>query len=177
MIKLHPYTQSSLASSLRITSGVSSRSDENSLFVRFDIRGEVQKILWPNSPSEGRHHELWKQTCFELFGASSLSADSPYFEVNVSPTGAWNIYDFSSYRQGMTESPSSSILETSFTISEDQALLEFQLSLGSPVPKFIGLTCVVQTKEGDTQYWALQHSSPQADFHDKKTWSPSSALR
>ena len=177
MIKLHPYTQNPLSSSLRVSSSVSSRSDENSVFVRFEIRGDIQNILWPSSPASGRHHELWKQTCFELFGSDSLAPDSPYFEVNVSPTGAWNIYDFSSYRQGMTDSLNQSVAEISFDLADDRALIEFRLSLEAALPKFLGLTCVIQSKNGDTQYWALQHSSPKADFHDKRTWSPSSALR
>lgn len=177
MIKLHPYIQNPLSSSLRISASISSRSEENSLFVKFEIRGDVKNILWPTSPAKGRHHELWKQTCFELFTSESLTPESPYFEVNVAPTGAWNIYEFSSYRQGMKESQNYKILDISSEVSDNQALLEFRLEMDHTLPKFIGLTCVIQTQDGDSQYWALQHSSPKADFHDKKTWSPSSALR
>lgn len=177
MTKLQPFTQNSYSSSLRVSSSVSSRSQENSLLVKFEIRGEIRKIIWPDFPLAGRHHELWNQTCFELFGAQNVSSDSPYFEVNISPTGAWNVYDFSSYRQGMQESLKSSVGGIFFDLNEDRALVEFELKLSSTLPALLGLTCVIQTEDGETQYWALQHSNTKADFHDKKTWVPSSALR
>jgi hypothetical protein len=34
---------------------------------------------------------------------------------------------------------------------------------------FLGLSAVLKTSQGD-QYYAMQHSSPQADFHNKRDW-------
>lgn len=34
---------------------------------------------------------------------------------------------------------------------------------------YIGLSAVLETSQG-IQYYAMQHSSPQADFHNKRDW-------
>ena len=34
---------------------------------------------------------------------------------------------------------------------------------------FIGLTAILDTKQG-MHFYAMQHSSPQADFHNKRDW-------
>lgn len=41
---------------------------------------------------------LWETHCYELFLAFSDKKDSPYLEVNFSPNGAFNLYQFDSYR-------------------------------------------------------------------------------
>lgn len=41
---------------------------------------------------------LWETHCYELFLAVSNEKDSPYLEVNFSPNGSFNLYQFDSYR-------------------------------------------------------------------------------
>ena len=64
------------------------------------VTGEIDQIAIavPN-PSPTRQDHLWQTTCFEFF--LGLTDQSDYWEFNLSPSGHWNCYRFSDYRQGM----------------------------------------------------------------------------
>jgi hypothetical protein len=143
--------------------------DDHSLSLYYSLTGQIEQVLLPpTSASPTRRDELWKATCFEIFLAVK---DQPaYWEFNMSPSGDWNIYRMDAYRRiGFRAETALSHLpfemkkrakEYSLDVSVDLAslfLLQQQLELG--------ITAIVQTKDGAETYWALAHPAPQADFH------------
>lgn len=84
------------------------------LSICYQILGRIESIKWPpfggtstRSPGE----ELWRTTCLEAFvypcpsPGADPQATGEYWEMNVSPKGAWNLYHFSSYRQRKVDVP------------------------------------------------------------------------
>lgn len=124
-----------------------------------DVDGE---IVFPKSPDSGRHFNLWQQTCFEAFVQLQ---SGEYFEINLSPNGAWNVYRFDSYRspQPPQEYSGAELLESSFTSGKIEARF---LIPGSDLKKIkAGLTAVLLLSNTRTTYWATKHSGPKPDFH------------
>ena len=65
------------------------------------VTGEIDQIAIPApNPLPTRQDHLWQTTCFEFF--LGLADRPDYWEFNLSPSGHWNCYRFSDYRQGMT---------------------------------------------------------------------------
>lgn len=80
---------------------------------------------WSNqSPcSDARAH-----TCFEFFLAAEGQA--PYWEVNLAPNGAWNLYRLAACRQGLT--PVADRDAMPFTVSTGPERLELAMVLLLP---------------------------------------------
>ena len=86
---------------LEIT-GKIARRDNSSLCLDFLVAGATAKIDIPAPAGlPVRKESLWEETCFEMFVSSKGS--SQYWEFNMSPSGHWNVYRFSAYREGMRE--------------------------------------------------------------------------
>lgn len=79
------------------------------LAVMFDLKVNGQTSpdtdFLPNFSQHSQHDILalqqdflWETHCYELFLAFSNEKNSPYLEVNFSPTGAFNLYQFDGYR-------------------------------------------------------------------------------
>ena len=60
-------------------------------------------VLPAESASSTRRDHLWESTCFEAFLAPAGRPE--YWEVNLSPSGDWNVYRFDGERQGMRPEP------------------------------------------------------------------------
>lgn len=149
----------------------------NILRIHYVLTGKVEEIRLPSpSASPARRAELWKATCFEFFLA--VKGLPQYWEFNISPSGDWNVYSIDAYRRvgfreeariqkmplDMQKAANVLVLDTFVDlhlIVQDEQVLE------------IGITAVIQTKEGNETYWALVHPAPQPDFH----WRPSFAVQ
>lgn len=136
----------------------------------FHIEGDLGKIKWPDTfqSREERRNELWKHTCFEVFLAANRNEETPYFEVNCSPNGDWNLYHLSGYRKDLKPYYPGrvSLLERENT---DHGLRFIIGVEGLPAsPWHIGLTAVIEEVSGKVTYWALAHPGKTADFHDKR---------
>jgi hypothetical protein len=137
------------------------------------VTGEIDQIAIPApATSPTRQDNLWQTTCFEFF--LGLTDQPDYWEFNLSPSGHWNCYRFSDYRQGM-------VTETAFKISPFQfdhspQMLTFQINLdlsglfSSSPALMAGITTVIQTIDGNLSYWALTHPGPEADFHRRDSF-------
>ena len=116
-----------------------------------------------------RCDNLWRSSCFEWFLAASGS--SIYWEFNLSPSGAWNIYRFSDYRQGMARENSYSALP--FQSKSQFEGLELWINCNlSPIiaanQSFeLALCSVLQHQDHSLSYWATHHPGCQPDFHDR----------
>lgn len=140
---------------------------EDFLRLEFQIQTKSpEKLVWPDPiKNPGRKDELWKSTCFELFLGQQNS--SSYLEVNASPSGEWNIYRFDSERQGLRPEPGRCQI---FTEKSDE-IFRIQINIQTDViPSEIGATAVLAWKDRQNQYFSLQHSKPQPDFHNRSDW-------
>ncbi|MCI5120375.1 MAG: hypothetical protein D3908_04110 [Candidatus Electrothrix sp. AUS4] len=163
---LHPFQVQNFTNQLQL-SGILSRS-ATGLQLVYELRGSVDKVLLP--PAEAapcRRDELWQATCIEFFVGASGSPH--YWEVNLAPSGDWNVYSFSSYRQGMREEGSISALPC----SQHRQPTSCQLALDFPLARLIApdqsievaVSVILQGHNGERAFYALAHCGPQPDFH------------
>lgn len=146
------------------------------LNVGFWVRDPLQHIQWPKLCNTGLKQDfLWENTCFEIF--IGIKNEDYYREVNLSPSQTWQCYDFEEYRYPETMPPKHAddikLLELkrthyglNSTIDLSDFLSNHNLSWNDI---FIGLAVVLKTDQTD-RYFAMQHSSPSPDFHNKRDW-------
>lgn len=146
------------------------------LNVGFWIRDPNQLIQWPEMVSaHPRADYLWEQTCLEVF--IGVRDEDFYREINLSPSQAWQVYQFEEYRYPEDMPPQAAydielnqLKRTHYGLNVSLDLTEFMLKYKLKWEDlYLGLTAVLQTPEG-AQYYAMQHSSPNADFHNKRDW-------
>jgi hypothetical protein len=143
--------------------------DRNFLTLHYALAGNIEDVLLPPvSLAPSRKDELWQGTCFEFFLAIK---DQPgYWEFNMSPSGDWNVYRMDAYRRvGFQVETAISELSFVFKKELDNFLLETAVDLTAiirPEEELqMGITAIIQTKDGNETYWALTHLAPHADFH------------
>lgn len=140
------------------------------LSLRYVLGGPVRNVRLSARTSEPRRtDDLWTQTCFEAFLAPT--GGDVYWEVNLSPSGDWNVYRFDGYRRGMqpemrvpaaaTELERASCGTVTLRAAIDLATLP-ELALGA---LDASLAAVVQTADGTLSYWAVAHETDRPDFH------------
>ncbi|WP_374663432.1 DOMON-like domain-containing protein [Acinetobacter sp.] len=146
------------------------------LNVGYWLRDPNQLIQWPEmAASSPRQDFLWEQTCFEIF--IGVRNEDFYREINLSPSQAWQAYQFEEYRfpedmppQAAYDIELNQLKRTHYGLNVSVDLTEFILAHKLKWSDlYIGLSAVLKTAQGD-HYYAMQHSSPQADFHNKRDW-------
>jgi hypothetical protein len=146
------------------------------LNVGYWLRDPNQFIQWPDMvASHPRLDYLWQDTCFEIF--IGVKDEDFYREINLSPSQAWQAYDFEEYRYPEDMPPKAAydielnqLKRTHYGLNVSLDLTEFMLKYKLKwTDLYIGLTAVLKTSQGE-HYFAMQHSSPQADFHNKRDW-------
>ncbi|MEJ2410247.1 MAG: DOMON-like domain-containing protein [Novosphingobium sp.] len=139
--------------------------DANWLRARWRVLG-AGKLVVPAFAGKGRADGLWQTTCFELFlqAPDSLA----YVEINLSPSERWNVYDFTSVREGMSERPMPREPACTMRLGSDIAIFDAAIpAAGLPAPPWhCGFTAVIEEEGGVKSYWALSHGSDAPDFHD-----------
>ncbi|MEH2300465.1 MAG: DOMON-like domain-containing protein [Nostoc sp.] len=177
---LQPFASTKSLPNLKIAGNIARNS--NQLAIRYMLEGDLKEIVLAfaqrlvekptvgiaspsNAPS--RKHELWEDTCFELFVGIKDSAR--YWEFNLSPAGHWNVYRFDGYRQGMREETAFTILPFNVQNQADGLALVLNVDLGKIVSAEqaieVAITTVIKHRDGEVTYWALTHQSAEADFH------------
>jgi hypothetical protein len=165
----HPLALSSFApppASLTLTGSLHRNGDRLSLQYRLEDQ-EGLVLLPPATAAPRRCDELWTTTCFELFLAEPGA--EPYWEVNLSPSGDWNVYRLSGYREGLAPEPA--IVALPFVVEPGGGGFELTVTLdlgalplaGRPLE--LAVTAVVELQGGEILYWALAHQGEEADFH------------
>ncbi|MCP9815610.1 DOMON-like domain-containing protein [Synechococcus sp. GreenBA-s] len=130
----------------------------------------------PATPVPARRDGLWNRTCLELFLA--VPGAAPYWEFNLSPSGDWNVYRLSGYRQGLAPEPAVVALPFAVARRGDGLELELTVQLAPLVaadqPLQVAVTAVLEqhapagdSGEGPLSFWALGHPGPEADFHGR----------
>ena len=144
--------------------------------VGFWLRDPNQWLLYPEPvAAHSRQDYLWQHTCYEIF--IGVKGQDYYREVNLSPSQAWQAYQFEEYRYPEDMPPQvaedidlNQLKRTHYGLNVSLDLTEFILKHKLKWDDlFIGLTAVLNTTQGH-QYYAMQHSSPSADFHNKRDW-------
>lgn len=132
----------------------------------YRLTGDITELLLPAAAPRGSADELWRHTCFEAFVAASGSP--AYREFNFSPSSQWAAYAFADYRQRAAScSPS---LAPEIALRSSPEGLELDVLLPSELlPEgrklYLGLTAVIEAKDGSLSYWALTHPAAKPDFH------------
>lgn len=143
------------------------------LSIDFRLKGDLQNISWPASNrGVSRSHDLWRQTCFELF--FGIPGNLAYWEVNVCPDGCWNVYHFNSYRQDMAEVVEMDQPFFQMAREEDTFSLSCRIDVQKLVPDIQGLEAgvagVIFDRTGTAGYWALHHPGAVPDFHSRQSF-------
>jgi hypothetical protein len=154
-----------------VTVGGSIARRADILSVRCEVRGTLSKVEIPAAAEAPRRKDrLWEETCFELFLGTADSTE--YRELNLSPSGHWNVYRFTGYREGMREEPGVTSLPFDVRIGPDAIELSMELDIGKifPAGKTIeaGVAAVIGTTDGWKSHWALVHPSLRPDFHRRE---------
>lgn len=155
----HPTTPCSFIDSLTLTIG---RERDGVLRCRYGVRGDIERLaIPPVSLSPSRTDGLWRHTCFELFARTPQS--HAYSEFNFSPSGDWAAYRFDSYRHGMAELS----LTATPSVAIERRVHELILvaTLDDPRSAQLALSAVLEDRNGEISYWALQHPDGRPDFH------------
>ena len=148
--------------------------DKTVLQVVFNLTARLDDLAIPEfEPSKAqRRDNLWEHTCFEVFLGRENRPD--YWEFNFSPSGDWNVWSFSGYRQGMQ--PETCFPEFPFEVkmlSESELRVEIYIDLNL-LSVFSGLdtgiSVVLEEKNGEKSYWTLSHPGKVPDFHAREGW-------
>ncbi|ENV79634.1 DOMON-like domain-containing protein [Acinetobacter ursingii] len=146
------------------------------LNVGYWLRDPNHLMIWPEQvAAHPRRDFLWEQTCFEIF--IGVKNQDFYREINLSPSEAWQAYQFEEYRYPENMPPIAAydielnqLKRTHYGLNVSLDLTEFmqkhQLKWSDV---YVGLSAVLNTAQG-MHFYAMQHSSPQADFHNKRDW-------
>jgi hypothetical protein len=130
----------------------------------FGVRASAGRFVIPKLSEPWRADELWLTTCFEAF--LRRAGEDRYREWNFAPCGNWAAYDFSDYREGMTRaevaSPPYIRMEDNFTWWTVGAAI----ATDAAQQWELGLSAVLEEKDGTKSYWALAHPGDKPDFHD-----------
>lgn len=154
------------------------RRHNNLISIWFHLVG-VELIYLPEklACSQQRTEELWKTTCFELFFTRSQAPHqaSQYWEVNLAPTGEWDVYRFEGYRQGMLREEGIDQLSSKVMLHDGCLTLHCTISLNNieiaKDPLSVGVSSVLHHKAtNQCSYWALSHGEERADFHNPDTF-------
>ncbi|MFN7620900.1 MAG: hypothetical protein ACK5RN_12380, partial [bacterium] len=138
------------------------------LGLRCVVEGDVDRLAWPLEARQGRADDLWRHTCFEVFGRRQ---DRSYAEFNLSPSMAWAAYGFSGYRADMADLY---VGEPRITFEESEGGFELTAILfwnEWPHLDAIGLSAVIETVGGAKSWWALNHPSDKPDFHHPESFA------
>lgn len=140
------------------------------LRLHFRLLGDLAGLVIPAVGAPARADELWRHTCFEAF--VSPAGSSEYVEYNFSPSRAWAAYHFGSYRAGRAPLEGSA---PDIDVRPDANRLDLRAAvdlgwLAGRRPWRLGVTAVLEDRQGRLSYWALQHAPGKADFHRAETF-------
>lgn len=143
------------------------------LTIRYRLLGRLRDLVIPaQAAAPERKEGLWMDTCFEMFLA--VKSARRYWEFNLSPAGNWNVYRFTSYREGMAEEPAFPALPLTVETQRRAWTLALEIDLAKIVPADLALevaiSAILKHKDGSMTHWALIHRGPEPDFHRRDSF-------
>lgn len=171
MLRLSPYPGTAATPVREVTATVERIAD--GVRVVYRLAGDLGEVAWPVSDGESRRRNgLWRSTCLEMF---ARAGEGPgYVEFNLSPAFDWAVYRFSGVRQGMSEAGGPPSTTRSFD-DRSERIVEVGWSFEAlpelrTQPLHIGLSAVIEARDGSISYWALAHPSDKPDFHHPESF-------
>ena len=166
---LRPFPGEGYPAGLTIGGSIGRRAD--ALSIRWEVRGDLSEVSIPAAAEAPRRQDrLWEGTCLELFLGTADSGK--YWEFNLSPSGDWNVYRFTSYRMDMTEEPAITSLPFDVRGDSEVLILTAEFNTGKILPTGRDLSAavaaVIGTSDGGKSHWALTHPGPRPDFHRRE---------
>ena len=166
----HPATPCPLALQVSVTL----HGQASGLLLHYQVTGQVAGIQLPPAAPPGAADGLWQHTCMETFVSPVQAAH--YREFNFSPSGQWAAYCFSAERQRDTDAevcrPIQPTLWMEHTSERFDLWAELPATALPPASRLcLGLSAVIETRDGHRSYWALHHPRPdRPDFHHRGGW-------
>ena len=142
------------------------RSWDNFLKLSFHIAGAIDEVRWRaiDGPST-RADRLWEHSCFEAFVGSGAAPS--YLEFNFTPI-QWAAYAFDGYRDGMRDIPN--VLHWgALQLGDESALAKTTIGVSAfddNAEWRLGLSAIIEARDGSKSYWALAHAPGKPDFHN-----------
>ena len=143
------------------------------------LAGDLEALVLPDpSPSRRRCDGLWQTTCLEAFWG--FAGQNAYWELNLAPSGYWNLYHLSHYRGPLT--PVALAAPPAWQIRRTATELEVAVELDlsevaggdepgvAELPLEISLTAVIEQVGQGVSYWALAHTGAEPDFHRRDSF-------
>jgi hypothetical protein len=128
----------------------------------FGVGAPAERFVIAESEEPGRRNELWRTTCFEAF---LRGGGDSYTEWNFAPCGDWAAYDFASYREPAGEPE---VAAPYIRLEDNMTWWAVGATIATDAEKswHLGLSAVLEEKDGTKSYWALAHANPgKPDFH------------
>jgi hypothetical protein len=159
----HPSTPAGAVRRLTVSA---LREPPDALRLDYRLTGDLERIAVPAPRVSVRADELWRHTCFEAFIARAAGAG--YHELNFSPSGEWASYRFGGYRARAAAEPEDAAPE--LRISQTSGELSVRAVIRPPELRGadlqrLALAAVIEDRDGNLSYWALQHPPGKPDFH------------
>jgi hypothetical protein len=160
----HPSTPTDAVRGLTVTV----RRDTGTLRVAFALDADPRALRIPEARAPRCASRLWEHTCFEAFLAAAGPA---YHEFNFAPSGEWAAHAFLDYRDGGLLDDASLAPAITTRVRDDGLDLDAVVSLARLSPAYahaslrLGLTAVIEARDGSLSYWALHHPAERPDFH------------
>jgi len=130
----------------------------------FGVSAPLSRFALPAPAEPARADELWQTTCFEAF--LRPAGEEAYREWNFAPSGQWAAYDFAATRTDMKNADVAGPyvrIEDNFT----WWALGATFAADADTHWELGLSAVLEEKDGAKSYWALAHpAGDRPDFHD-----------
>jgi hypothetical protein len=129
----------------------------------FGIGAPAAKFVIPEAAEPARIDDLWQTTCFEAF--LRALGENGYREWNFAPSSQWAAYDFTSTRKGRKDAEAA---DPYIRVEDNFTWWALGASIAVPADTNweLGLSAVLEEKDGTKSYWALAHGGDKPDFHD-----------
>jgi hypothetical protein len=133
--------------------------------VTFLLDADLDRLRIPGRRRAGFADGLWRHTCFEVFLARKGSR--AYREYNLAPSSEWAGYVFQKYRlRGNGGAPSPRI-----RVRRSGGTLKLDARIAAKGRLRLGLSAVIEEKNGALSYWALRHPPGKPDFHHRRAFA------
>ncbi len=167
-LKLHPSSHCDAVTGIEVDLA---RAKGGRLRLLYSVSGKIADLHLPDPGPTERADGLWQHTCFEAFLKPEPGA--AYLELNFAPSLNWAAYRFDGYREGMAplEPVDAPLMKA---VSNGQTHYAFDVMLALDALKRhddgiwrLGLTAVIEEKNGNISWWALTHPEGRPDFHSE----------
>lgn len=148
---------------------VSIKDLPDKIIVHFKLNPVTHLNLGPLEKSQRRTLKLWEKTCLEFF---IKNAKGEYYEFNIAPNLDWNCFYFPSKGSPLVEHPMNEPLE--FKAHSNSDMFELEVTAGKKNfhtlfwqanQMSVGISSVIENKDGQISYWALEHCDSRPNFH------------